>query len=199
MVRTLVFHTNNVGSIPAGLTIGVVWSDRISKKRLFSDHRCASVRYSFRFISVISADDMVSSERPASSPYSPLPSRVLMRRSFLLVSWLFYLSSAADVDSQTRARLAVLPAKRSLYTLTKAPMAHKTRSKEQFMFKTYNFKFSVLTKLDPNLTPNSVQSGGHVGFLMSEKFPVLETNSLFLKSFLISYPVTDKIFFSSMT
>lgn len=42
-------------------------------------------------------------------------------------------------------KFSFLPIKRKSYTLTKAPMAHKTNSKEQFVFKFYKFKASIKT------------------------------------------------------
>jgi hypothetical protein len=156
------------------------------------------VKYSFRFVSVVAPGASSKSPVIALNSYGPLPKKVLLKRSFLLASWLFYLAGGQAKPVNKQIGIAVLPSRRSLYTLTKAPMAHKTRSKEQFMFKTYNFKFSVAIPLDSALVPSSVSNGAYGSYIVSSSFPTFETNSLFLKSFLISYPISDAKFFSTL-
>ena len=88
-------------------------------------------------------------------------------------------------------RFNILPSKRSLYTFQKAPMAHKTNSKEQFMFKFYFFKLDVSASVDPKLIPNSVNAGLMTYYLMRHTFPVFETNVLFLKYYRIKSMYLD--------
>jgi ribosomal protein S10 len=95
-------------------------------------------------------------------------------------------------------RIAILPPTKSMYTLTKAPMAHKTNSKEQFLFKFYNFKFSFNLKTDSELAPTSLAQGAHSLAITKKLFPVFETNMLFLKNYEISYPVCDQNFFARL-
>jgi hypothetical protein len=85
-----------------------------------------------------------------------------------------------------------------MYTLTKAPMAHKTNSKEQFLFKFYNFKFSFALKTNLDLAPSTVAQGAHSLAITKSLFPVFETNMLFLKNYEVSYPVHDKGFFGQL-
>lgn len=66
--------------------------------------------------------------------------RVSLKKSVLLAAWLRYLTT--NLNLTTRASITALPKKRKLYTLTKAPMAHKTNSKEQYMFKFFFFRCS---------------------------------------------------------
>lgn len=77
-------------------------------------------------------------------------------------------------------------------------MAHKTNSKEQFLFKFYNFKFSFSLKTNPKLAPATISQGAHSLSITKELFPVFETNMLFLKSYEVSYPVHDKNFFGRL-
>lgn len=95
-------------------------------------------------------------------------------------------------------QIAILPCKQRVYTLTKAPMAHKTNSKEQFLFKFYNFKFSISLYLPPRLVPNSITQGAHSLTITRKLFPVFETNLLFLKYYQVSYPVRDRSYFKSL-
>lgn len=77
-------------------------------------------------------------------------------------------------------------------------MAHKTNSKEQFLFKFYNFKFSFNLKTDSELAPTSLAQGAHSLAITKKLFPVFETNMLFLKNYEISYPVCDQNFFARL-
>lgn len=74
-------------------------------------------------------------------------------------------------------------------------MAHKTNSKEQFLFKYYNFKFSIELKLPLQSAPSTINQGAYSMVLTKELFPVFETNLLFLKYYNVSYSIRDKNFF----
>ena len=70
-------------------------------------------------------------------------------------------------------------------------MAHKTNSKEQFMFKFYNFVFTVKLNTLISQQPSSVEQAAYASVLSEQLFPVFETNLLTLKSYLLSYAVRD--------
>jgi ribosomal protein S10 len=55
-------------------------------------------------------------------------------------------------------KFAFLPIKRKSYTLTKAPMAHKTNSKEQFVFKFFKFKACIQTRFTIDGSLSSVNA-----------------------------------------
>ena len=101
-----------------------------------------------------------------------------------------------DVLKTRKTHLAMLPSKRSLYTLTKAPMAHKTNSKEQFMFKFYFFKFSTYINLNNSLIPSSVNEATLLYFLIKKTFPAFETNLLFMKYYQLNFPYNDGTYFN---
>jgi hypothetical protein len=104
-------------------------------------------------------------------------------------------SSDVVTSKDIKPRIAILPSKKSTYTLTKAPMAHKTNSKEQFLFKFYNFRFSFTLRVNPDLTPSTLSQGAYSTTLTRRLFPVFETNLLFLKYYEITYPVGDPKYF----
>jgi len=60
-------------------------------------------------------------------------------------------------------------------------MAHKTNSKEQFMFKFYFFKFSTSVTTDHRTIPLTSNEALLVFYLIKKTFPFFETNLLFLK------------------
>lgn len=75
-------------------------------------------------------------------------------------------------------------------------MAHKTNSKEQFMFRFYAFKFSTRLTSCASSVPSSVNESLAVYFLMRRLFPCFETNLLFLKYYSISSSFCDSTYFS---
>ena len=107
-----------------------------------------SITYRFSFTSLISpylvTDLRIHSI--TSSPSTPKKSTILLKQSYLLFTWFYYLKEAKTGSSSTKAfiRFAFLPTRRTMYTLTKAPMAHKTNSKEQFVFRVFKFKISIM-------------------------------------------------------
>ena len=155
-----------------------------------------TVRYSFRFTSLVAphTPSFIANDGKLSNPL--LTRRVFLKKSYLLASWLLYLShkSTSNVAKST-PRIAILPSRQIVYTLTKAPMAHKTNSKEQFLFKYYNFKFSIELKLPPQSAPSTINQGAYSMVLTKELFPVFETNLLFLKYYNVSYSIRDRNFF----
>ena len=91
----------------------------------------------------------------------------------------------------------MLPATRSFYTITKAPMAHKTRSKEQFVFKFYHFAitFKESQPLLVNSTTFSTCALAYILVLTKQLFPVFETNILYLKYYYVRYRLKEFHFF----
>lgn len=110
-------------------------------------------------------------------------------------------TSAANKNTQKLSagnsfRFRILPSKRSLYTFQKAPMAHKTNSKEQFMFKFYFFKFCVSITTPLKEIPSSINSSVSAYYIMKSTFPCFETNLLLLKYYEIASLFREKHFFN---
>jgi len=124
---------------------------------------------------------------------------VAFKKSYLIATWLRYLTfqKFGSLNAKSTS-IAILPSKTRCFTLTKAPMAHKTNSKEQFMFNFYNFKFSTTLIIADESIPSTVSQGGHLFYITKKLFPVFETNLLFLKYYKISYPIKDRHFFSKL-
>ena len=159
-----------------------------------------SIRYSFRFTSLVAPTTKAfDATLPRNLNSDLLPKRVLVKRSYAVLAWISYLTRfGTNTSKNFRPNIAILPARTKLYTLTKAPMAHKTNSKEQFLFKFYNFKFSFnLSPLEP-LVPSSIRQGAYVLLLTRRLFPVFETNLLALKYYEISHPVKLTSYLSSI-
>ena len=80
--------------------------------------------------------------------------------------------------------------------MTKAPMAHKTFSKEQFVFKLHKFKVSFVSSLKANLTLTSVNHSLAALLISKNSFPILESNLLFLKNCSLQLTYSDYSFFT---
>ena len=159
--------------------------------------------YKFRFVSLVAPLSTSKSTPLNLSGYFPLPTRTLTRRSYTLASWIYYLSAMQSREinvktGQESPTIAILPSRRSLYTLQRAPMAHKTNSKEQFLVKTYNFTFSFKVPTSVESVVTSQEACAHALVLTKRLFPVFETNLLSLKYYLVSYNHSDSRFFRTL-
>ena len=173
MVRTLDFHSNNAGSNPAGSRI----TYKLFKSKS-SENVLSSLRYEFFFTSLLPLlrnKARLRYERPGNT----LTNKIFLKKSYLIFLWLNYLASyQSDICS---VKVTKIQSKTKLYTVVKAPMAHKTNSKEQFLSKHYCFKIQFTIKRKaagyvPNTTRRTLNTDP------VKAFPVFETNLLFLTS-----------------
>jgi hypothetical protein len=93
-------------------------------------------------------------------------------------------------------KFSFLPIRRKSYTLTKAPMAHKTNSKEQFLFKFYKFKASIKTHFITSHRLTSVDQSLLAVLMTKKTFPFFETNVLLLKHSTIYLSMSDSLYFN---
>ena len=124
--------------------------------------------------------------------------RLISKRSYLVFAWLKYLTTLNyQLDQCWRVKIAMLPSTKSLYTITKAPMAHKTHSKEQFVFKFYHFAitFKVTKPLLVTSYSFSAHSLAYILALTKQLFPVFETNLLYLRYYKVRYHLKELQFF----
>lgn len=119
-----------------------------------------------------------------------------IKQSYLILTWLTYMSSFTSKDSHRSVSFSSLPIKLKKYTVVKAPMAHKTNSKEQYGFRFFFFKGSFSSRVSRNSALSSVNIGLLFALNMKKSFPVFSTNMLFLKSYTIRFHFYDKIFFN---
>jgi hypothetical protein len=75
-------------------------------------------------------------------------------------------------------------------------MAHKTNSKEQFVFKFYKFKASIKTWFTHEHRLSSVDGSLLALLLTKSIFPVFETNLLLLKHYTIYLTFHDIKYFN---
>lgn len=113
------------------------------------------------------------------------------------MTWFYYLSfTKSKGPEEAPASIAILPRRTKRYTLTKAPMAHKTNSKEQFQFAFYYYKVSMSGFLNSSKSLSTVSLGFAFGDNARSNFPFFETNLLFVKYAKIRFFFFDKNFFN---
>ena len=128
-----------------------------------------------------------------------LPKKILLRKTVLLTMWVKYLSKEG-VSRSKSIKITLLRKKTSHLTLTKAPMAHKTRSKEQFMFRRYHFKITIWSLMAKDATKqhlvglNVVYGKTLLKNYIKDPF-LLETNLLWLHSTSLTIPILDTRYF----
>lgn len=202
MVRTLVFQSNNVGSIPTGpIMVKYHYEQLLMLNEKNFKSRVTFLTYEFRFISLISPfllnnlriHDVTSSPTTAKKP------TVLLKQSYLLFTWFYYLKeSKVNILKQKNKsiKFSFLPTKRTMYTITKAPMAHKTNSKEQIVYRYFKFKISVKSYFKESCNIRSFNQSLLLIFLTKSEFPIFETNLLLLKNYRILLSASDSNYFS---
>lgn len=216
MVRTLVFQSNNVGSNPTDPIVNKINVKRTIKPQnqhkltttpnfhhllnmsaaINKRRRDESIEYNFNFVSWV-APHLLFNQSRLGLQKQRVRAGVRIKKAYTMLTWLYYLTFTVDRQTENRVvKFSFLPRKRSKYTLTKAPMAHKTFSKEQFKFQLHKCKVSIRTELADHYRISSVP-GLHTAFWVTRTtFPNLETNILFLKSARIVLPGSAVDFYS---
>ena len=114
----------------------------------------------------------------------------------MILLWLNYLTKPQVNKEKIKIRFYCLPSKTKLYTVVKAPMAHKTNSKEQFISKIYFFKIVVHVK--QNITINQKKKlllPSKLSDVILTVAPFFETNLLFNQTYKITLPLLLPMYF----
>jgi len=123
--------------------------------------------------------------------------KLFLKQSYLLLTWLMYVKgSYSSTEIVHVPSFFVQPISQSKLTNLKTPMAHKTFSQEQFLFKKYILTISF-THL--NSSVNSIQSINtslFMALLLRAETPFFNTNLLFLKRFTVRLNSSDRKFFT---
>lgn len=122
--------------------------------------------------------------------------KILLKNSYIILSWFYYLSFFNSDKLEKKLRFFVLPTRQQIFTLTKAPIAHKLKSKEQYKFIFFLIKISFTNCLilEENIT--SVNQALLFLFLLKKNLPFFSSNLLILKNTSFKFSFSDYIFFS---
>jgi hypothetical protein len=135
--------------------------------------------------------------------------KILVKQSYVMLIWLSYIAKshkASDLERNDLLSKAscpsffIYPFRNYKTTITKAPMAHKTYSQEQFMIRFYKFSISFHTNLSIPGCINSgipgVNSSLFFSSFLRQNMPILGTNMLILHKYTTFFYSLDKDFFS---
>lgn len=201
MVRTLDFHSKNAGSNPA--------SPNIKRSLKNSFYYSKKINHGFKIIT-----SYVSLINPfLFSHYSYINSKnlvlqkpnekIYVKQSYIILTWFYYINFIVTSKKKfllKNVKLVVTPKKIKKFTLTKAPIAHKTNSKEQISIIYYNYKVFYNFLSNSMLNSYSFFSSFNETLLSvlltKNTVSYSETNLLFLKNKKIILKILDKNFFN---
>ena len=147
-----------------------------------------NLKIKFKFISLISPF-IISNLRFKFNSLTK-DKKILLKQSYILLTWFYYISFINQKkNNKNKIKFFVFPIKNEKFTLTKAPMAHKNWSKEQYKFAFYKFtiKFKCVLKEENKI--NTINEVLMFILLTKKNFPFFETNIFFLKNitFLVGF------------
>lgn len=195
MVRTSDFQFENVGSIPSDPILeknkNIIFFLSNNKKHIKQN----KLNISFTFVSTISPFLINNLRLDLNLTLSD--KKILIKQSYILLTWFYYISFLQQkVSNKNKLNFFIFPLNNKKFTLTKAPIAHKNWSKEQYKYSYYRFniKFNSILK-EENFIYNI--NSALLFFILSKKeFPFFETNLLFLKKIKIKLFYNDINFFN---
>lgn len=154
------------------------------------------IYYSFSFISLI--PPFFVSKSAAGRLFKNKNKKILVKQSYMLLVWFYYLSFFKKTDKDNfKIKIATLPYRQRSFTLTKAPIAHKTRSKEQYRYGFYSFKITFQSFLKKSINnPLTINSTLFFILLNRKQLPFFETSVFFLKATQLNLLLYDQSFFN---
>lgn len=199
MVRTSDFQSENAGSIPPGpiymkFKCNVNTASAIAKNSI--SQRLKKVHHGFYFTSIISPY-IINNTRLLNLNYDKYSDKkVLIKQSYILLTWFYYLTVLNPTTAKKKLKIAVLPKKTKKFTLTKAPIAHKNWSKEQYDFSYFKFKVSFRSLFKSDSCIQSLNQIALFILLTKNSINLFETNLFFLKYFQSILFFKDTSFFN---
>ena len=123
--------------------------------------------------------------------------KIMIKQSYMIFTWLYYLTFLENKkQSKNQIKFAVLPIKKKIFTNTKAPMAHKNWSKEQYQKKIYKISIKFSNYLNEELNLLTLNCAIFLLLTIKKYFPIFETNLLYLKYFVVTFSYLDFFFFN---
>jgi hypothetical protein len=120
--------------------------------------------------------------------------KILIKQSYLLLTWLMYIKTSNSSTSSTPA-FFIQPKQQTKFTHLKAPMAHKTFSQEQFILKHYIITVSFETLISENFRIDTINDSILLILSIRNSIPFFNTNLLFLQRINFSFSSGDNLYF----
>jgi hypothetical protein len=168
---------------------------KINKNKCNNVNLLKKINFSFHFISLISP--FITNNVRFSFLKNENEKKILVKQSYIILTWFYYLNFLQkNLNNKNQLKFFSLPLKIKKFTLTKAPMAHKNWSKEQYKSQLFPIKisFNAILKEENNL--NCLNTTLLFIILSKKSLPQFETNILFLKYINLYFSTNDKYFFN---
>lgn len=172
--------------------------NKINTIRSLKKNNLKKIKFSFYFISLISP--LITNNVRFSFLRTENEKKIYTKQSYIILTWFYYLNFLQkNLNNKNQLKFFILPSKIKKFTLTKAPMAHKNWSKEQYKSQFFPIKisFNVLLKDENEL--NTLNTALLFVILSKKSLPQFETNTLFLKYINFFFFTKDKFFFNYYT
>ena len=128
--------------------------------------------------------------------------KIFLKQSYLILTWFYYFNLfTLHTGEKNKIKIFTSLKKKYKFTLTKAPIAHKNWSKEQYKFEFFNFNVSIKSFLDDDKKMYLKSINESLIFLLIAKknCPATETNLFFLKTTKIFLDFQDFFYFNYTT
>ena len=179
MVRTSDFQFENVGSIPS--------NPKMQNIKI--------IKFNLSFISLISPQFSNNLKFLSTLPINE--KKIFLKQSYIMLTWFYYLNFIeTKKDTSNKLKIFILPINKKKFTVTKAPMAHKNWSKEQYKFEYYSFIINFSYKFKKENELNSFNNALLFLLITKKSFPQFETNLFFLKSIKFFFYFKDLNYFN---
>jgi hypothetical protein len=129
--------------------------------------------------------------------------KIYVKQSYVILTWFYYLNFLTTKKNKffvKNIKLFIAPKKIKKFTITKAPIAHKTRSKEQiltnfFCYKT-SYKIEDPNNMKKNLFFETLDQVLLLILLAKDSLSLAETNLFFVKRNRVLFKFSDSLFFT---
>lgn len=118
--------------------------------------------------------------------------KIYIKQSYILLVWINYLKKVNQKEKI--GFIFFKPKKQKKITIIKAPMAHKTFSQEQFLFKYFNLTLVFYLNNFKQYKQLNINQSIKYYFLQKKKLKYISTNLFFLHRIVVITPVKDKSF-----
>ena len=190
MVRTSDFQFENAGSSPANPNL-LLNQQACNYLKLYK----YTPKLSFHFVFASLIAPFISPNINLLFRKNTFAAKNLLKNSYVILAWFYYMTSVQRSNSATGVRFFVLPTHAQVYTLTKAPIAHKLWSKEQYKFVFYLLRVSFSNCFFVDTELKSVNQGLLFILMSMRSLPFFSSNLLTLKNSTIKVSFYDLEFF----
>jgi hypothetical protein len=130
--------------------------------------------------------------------FAKLNRRISLKQSYVILSWFYYINTLKfkQDDKKKIFRFFVIPVKKQILTVTKAPLAHKKWSREQYKFQFYNIRISFKSIFFDEPLDGSFTQTLLFFLTMRKLLPAYETNLFVIKNFRLLLNICEPEFFN---